>query len=43
MHQPKVGGKLNAYSATSQNARKSIAENNRKHKVIVKKRLEVSC
>ena len=35
MHQPKVSGRLSENSATSQNARRSIAESNRYHIVIV--------
>ena len=35
VRQPKVGGRLSAYSASSQNARKSIAKSNREHKVII--------
>ena len=35
MHQPKAGSRLSAYTATSQNSRRSIAESNRENKVIV--------
>ena len=35
MRQPKAGVRLSTYSATYQNARSSIAESNREHKVIV--------
>ena len=35
MCQPKAGGRLSASSATSRNARRSIAESNREHKVIL--------
>ena len=37
MWQPKVGGKLSTYIATSCNARRSTVESNRGHKVIVGK------
>ena len=35
MCQPKAGSRLSLYSATSSNARRSIGESNRGHKVIV--------
>ena len=34
MGQPKAGGRLNPYSATSHNASRSIAESNLGHKVV---------
>ena len=35
MRQPKVSGRLSAYNATSQNAKRNIAKNNREYKVII--------
>ena len=37
MCKPKAGGRLSPYSATSYNAKISIAKSNRGHKVIIKK------
>ena len=36
MRQPKVGSRLSAYSATSQNTIKGISKSNSEHKLIVK-------